>query len=270
MSGKNNTLPLDGCANLVDKLVDDFVISAENNYRMPTKKIYKVVSSPEPDGIIRSARTAALKRIGHLKPIRKIAFDTRRMDQENERNPRINLQYWNRSQQFIDDEDQARLDTFAKLLRPLDKIKEKHGHHPEYFQSYARTLRDSIKRAIKVKEDDLDIFRPQLDYLEQLLFARYRLSLEGINKMAESAIYDKIIKRDENLIRRNAYLKATEDNEDNEDSYKKANQPIVKDSNGALNENLVNAIFGNNAFRREGENKVTRTITVTITDEVID
>ena len=72
-----------------------------------------------------------------------------------------------------------------RLLKPLDKIRDEYGHQPEYFQSYARTLHDSIKRAVKVDADELEIFKPQLDYLVQLIFARYRLNLEDLEKMSD-------------------------------------------------------------------------------------
>ncbi len=273
MSSSDKKLPLDGCANLVKKLTDDFYTSAENSYRMPNKKTYKVESSPEPLGIVRSARVAALDTIENHRLI-KTAFDTRRINQEGERNPRSNLQYWNRSQQFVEQRDKDRLNAFAKLLIPLDIIKDNYGEHPEYFQSYARSLRDSIKRVMKVDDGDVDVFSPQLDYLEQLLYARYRLSLADITKVSNDCLITCIMKRDENLTRRDAYLKATDGNARGSvfrasEGLEKNTSSNSKEVGGVTQESLVNAIFGNSAFRRDGEDKVERTITITITDNVL-
>ena len=210
MTSKAKILPFDGCVDLISQVVDDFVEFSKSSSEPPLKKTYKVASSKEPSVIGRSARLAALKKINDITLIEKvafsrydspasicqdkIAFDTRRVDQENTRNPRKNLQYWNRSQQFVDDQDTDKLNTFAKLLYPLEEIKKQFGNEPEYFESYARILGDLVARIVQVDKEDVEVFKPQLAYLEQLLFARYRLSLNDINKMSKDNLKDKINK----------------------------------------------------------------------------
>jgi len=271
MSANNKVLPLDGCANLISNLVDDFASSARNGSEMPSKKVYKVQASAEPGMVKRAARVAAMRCMMPSEELRKVAFDTRRIDQETERVPRANLQYWNRSQQFLDEEAKNRIKALARLIKPLEMIRDKYGHHPEYFHSYARSLHDSVKRAIKVDDEELDIFRPQIDYLEQLLFARYRLSLEDLTKKSMAQVYDQLIKRDEELIRRDAYLKITNDAHD--ENVKQSAFSMSKDGDGlnaSTQESIINAIFGKQDLRRDGEKKVERTITITIKDEVVE
>jgi hypothetical protein len=271
MSANHKVLPLDGCANLISDLVDDFTSTARNGSEMASKKVYKVQASLEPGMVKRAARAAAMRAMMPSEGLTKVAFDTRRIDQETERVPRANLQYWNRSQQFLDEEAKNRIKAMSKLIKPLDMIRDKYGHHPEYFHSYARSLHDSVKRAIKVDAQELDIFRPQIDYLEQLLFARYRLSLEDIQNKPAQHIYDQLIKRDEDLIRRDAYLNLTNDAHD--ENVKQSAFVMGKDGNGlnaSTQDSIINAIFGNQDLRRDGEKKVERTITITIKDEVVE
>ena len=269
MANKKQILPLDGCADLLDKLVADFAKIAKGS-SIPNKRIYKVAASAEPYGVARSARIAAFLRLKSEKQLVKYAFDSRKTDQDTERNPRHNLQYYNRSQQYIDEEDQKRLEAFARLTRPLEAIREKFGSHPEYFQSYARKLHENVKNILKVRESDTDIFRPQMDYLEQLLYARYRISVEDLEKMSSDQLRKKILAKDEDLLKRGSFMHITGNPED--DRQKTSNFAITKDSDGGklTQDSIVNAIFGNNQFRRDGEKRVERTITITIRDEVLD
>jgi len=272
----NKSIPLDGVANFVSKFTDDFNRFANKKDEIPDKCTYTIEHSVEPHGVLRSARKAAFASIidgdGFIKTasgataLSRVAFDTRRIDQESERNPRTNLQYWNRSQQFIDEELQGRLERIARLIKPLEKIQNKYGQHPEYFQSFARSLHDSVNRIIKVNESDMNVFRPQLDYLEQLLFARYRLSMDDLLILSEDSLTDRIISKDENLLKRGSFLHLTGG------PPPPAQASIVKnDTNlGITQESIVNAIFGNNDFRRDGEKTVERTITITIRDQVMD
>lgn len=282
MTSKAKILPFDGCVELISQVVDDFVELSKSSSELPLKKTYKVASSKEPTTIGRSARLAALKEINNNTILNKyafarydspssicqdkIAFDTRRIDQENTRNPRANLQYWNRSQQFVDDQDTDKLNTFAKLLYPLKEIKNQFGNEPEYFESYSRILGDLVSRIVQVDKEDVEVFKPQLAYLEQLLFARYRLSLNDINKMSKDDLKAKILQKDEHLLKRGKYQNITGSKTSVE------RKPIVnKDGNiGLTQDSIVSAIFGNNDFRRDGESKVERTITITIRDEVME
>lgn len=238
-------------ADLSKKLAHDFSSWTEGE-PVPVQKSYKIASSDQAES---QARKAALAGGGMIKQ----AFDTRRIDQEEERNPRANLQHWNRSQQFLDEEDEHRLLSFSKLIEPLDEIKSKYGAHPEYHQSYARSLRDLVKKVVKLGKDDLEVFKPQLDYLEQLLFARYRLSLEEINKSGTSSLYQTILKKDESLVRRADWEKKFPSEES---SFS------IKDGRVNTQENIINAIFESSLKRNPGEKSVTRTITITIKDEV--
>lgn len=254
------SLNFNACVELVSKLSNDFITVASNGAAQ-NQYTYQLTIKAENSQIARSARVAALKEIAQPTLFKKIAFDTRRIDQEHDRIPRTNLQYWNRSQAFIDEEDQGKIDVFAKLLPALEEIKSSFGTQPEYFNSYSRILHDSVNRILRVKEADLDIFRPQLAYLEQLMFARYRLSMEDINKMNTAILKEAILKKDENLLKRGSYLQATSGNK---------SEVIIKDGDNITQNSIVNAIFGNTNFRRDGEKTVERTITITIKDNVLE
>ena len=268
MTTKHKNLSFDGCVDLVTQMVNDFVLHAKDpNKIIPNKKTFTVEGKDESSSIVGSARLAAYNSILNEKSIKKVAFDTRRIDQKLEGNPRVNLQYYNRSQQFIDAEKHKKIITFAKLMPVLDVIQKEYGDQPEYFQSYAMSLHDLVSRALRIKEEDLEVFSPQLNYLEQLLFARYRLSMEEISKLGNDKLKKRILSKDESLLKRGNYLDITGGN----DAKKNATSHIImKDGDKPMQESIINAIFGNNDFRRDGEKKVTRTITISISDEVKD
>lgn len=262
---KKNRLTIDGCVELISKLAHDYKELAGSNQMIPDAFVYKIASRDEASCIDRSARMAAFK--SFTQPLQKFAFDTRRFDQETVRNPRSNLQNWVRSEQFIDEELQGKIDIFAKMLKPLEELKQSFGSQPEWHDSYSRTLYDHVHRILRVKEADLDIFRPQIAYLEQLMFARYRLSMDELGKIKEADFKEAVLKKDESLLKRGAYLHMTENPE-----MKQAGVGgiMAKDGNGVTQEAIVNAIFGNNNFRRDGEKTVERTITITIKDSVVE
>lgn len=257
-------LPLDAKIQVISQFTDDFAKLSESGASVPEVKAYKIMSSEGGGSIGQVARLAAFTAM-EPQPLTKLAFDTRRVDQENDRNPRKNLQYWHRTDQFIDENDEKTLKTFARLAKVLKRMKNKLGTQPEWFESYARQLYDNVYRILRVKEADSDIFRPQINYLEQLIFARYRLTMENIEKLSESKLEERILAKDEDLIGRSTYLKETEP-----DEPAMTSQGFSKDSNNTTQESIVNAIFGGAGMRRDGERTVERTITITIRDNVID
>jgi hypothetical protein len=193
----------------------------------------------------------------------KVAIDTRHIDQETTRNPRRALQYWHRTDPFISEDVQGKLDVFSKLMTVLDSIKEDYGKENAYHDSYARELHGHLERVLRIKIADGEYHEPQLAYLEQLIYARYRLSMEEIKRMDYAGIKKAVLSKDEDLIRRGVFLEQTGGLE------KKSTGPIVIDGNSrTTQQNVIEAIFGNNNFRRDGEKKVERTITITISDEV--
>jgi hypothetical protein len=260
------TLPIDAKINIIAAVIDDYIDYIDTNGYIPSEKKYKIISSDEGRMVKQAAREAALENL-IPSPMVKLAFDTRRIDQESTRNPRTNLQYWHRAQQFIEEADENKLKTFTKLANLLTKLKSRFGTSPEWFESYARQLYDNVNRIIRIKEGDLDIFRPQLAYLEQLIYARYRLSMENIDKFSDENLQNCILAKDEPLIGRNNYLKEVISDDDI-----KKDSKIVKDSlEKNTQESIINAIFGsNNNIRRDGERSVERIITISIRDNVID
>jgi hypothetical protein len=256
-------LTLSGNAELLSRISEDFYeLAKAGAVEIPVKRIYIIDCEEEPSSIKRSARKAALVKIASNQTIKKFAIDTRHIDQEEQRNPRKALQYWHRSDQFIDEEMQSKLNIFAKLNTVLDDIKAIYGKEAEYHDSYARVLSDHIGRTLRIKQGDQDIFAPQVSYLEQLLFARYRLSMEEISKMSSLDLKKAILAKDEDLLKRGTYLENTGG------INKSSVGPLVITGDKTVQQNLVEAIFGNNDFRRDGEKKVQRTITISIIDEV--
>jgi hypothetical protein len=95
-------------------------------------------------------------------------------------------------------------------------------------------------------------------------FSPTNLSLDDIAKMSADQLSQAILKKDEKLLKKGAFIKEMVNREE------KA-MPAVKDGNGGLTQDsIVNAIFGNNNIRRDGEKTVERTITITIKDTVLD
>src|ERR1700722_9915059 len=82
--------------------------------------------------ITRELRCVALQKISQDKSIIKIAFDTRRIDQESEYNPRRGLQNYNRSQAFLSEGMGEKIKHFAKVYKVLEDIKKVYGKEPEW------------------------------------------------------------------------------------------------------------------------------------------
>jgi hypothetical protein len=190
-------------------------------------------------------------------PITKVAFDTRRFNSETTRNPRSNLQNWVRSQPFIDSEMQNKLETLGRLWNPLQELKTTYGTNPSWHESYARVLHDTVENTLRIKEADGEVFHPQVAYLEQLMFARYRLSMDEIGNMSADKLKTAILQKDENLLKRGVYQPLQQ--------VTSAENNLNLSKDGKVDESLINAIFASN-IRRPGEAKATRTITITITD----
>src|SRR5579864_3037321 len=57
----------------------------------------------------------------------KVAFDTRRIDQETEYNPRRGLQNYNRSEAFVSEAISQKIINFSKLRKVLVGLKEAYG-----------------------------------------------------------------------------------------------------------------------------------------------
>jgi hypothetical protein len=264
-------LPIEARIKLLCKVVGDFYKYAHTNEQiLPSSITYRVTAPEESTLVKQAARQAAFESLKNSTSssvrqdkITKLAFDTRRIDQEHDRNPRHNLQYWHRSDPFIDDEDQKKLDIFARLGKILGQLKDKLGTDPQWFESYVRQLHDNVNRILRVKQADMDIFRPQLAYLEQLVYARYRLTMENLEKFSDEQLTESILAKDENLNGKSKFLTTVSKDE------KPA--ALIKDSlTKTTQDSIVNAIFGAPNLRRDGERTVERTITIKIVDSVVD
>src|ERR1700722_2582360 len=110
----------------------------------------------------------------------KLAFDTRRINQETEFNPRRGLQNYNRSESFITEAMSQKIQNFAKLRKVLVGLKEVYGKDPEWQDSNARVLLTHLDNGLRTFTQDDDFTESQpgvgsFDYLEELLHVRYRL-----------------------------------------------------------------------------------------------
>jgi hypothetical protein len=255
-------LNLKGKINILTKLAEDFNFSVESRV-VPESIQYKVSDTREDLVVENSARVAFYRMALGATGLTKVAFDTRKFNSETERNPRAGLQHYHRSDEFLNRDDEKRIEILARLIAPLNDIKSKFGTDTDWHDSYARVLLDNLNKALIVKESEVDVFRPQVEYLSQILDLRYRLSLDDIAKMSSEELSQVILKKDEKLLKKGSFLK--------EMVKREPEKVVVKDGNGGITqESIVNAIFGNNNIRRDGEKTVERTITITIKDTVLD
>lgn len=190
---------------------------------------------------------------------KKLAFDTRRIDQETEYNPRRGLQNYSRSEAFITEAVSAKLASFAKLRSVLESLRMEFGKEHEWQDSNARVLLSTLDKGLRTGINDGDYATSQpaqgsLDYIEELLHVRYRLGFDQLNKMGESDLRRVILSKDEDLIQRDS---------------NKAHAVITKsDVATQTYDTLMDKLFG--GVRATAENpEVERTVTITIKDKFV-
>lgn len=140
------------------------------------------------------------------KGFNKVAFDTRRVDQETDYIPRRGLQNYHRSEQFISDAIALKIESFSKLANILNELKAKYGREPEWQDSYTRILGEAVHKGLRTEQSDGDFSDSQpsmgsLSYLEELMYVRYRLTPEGIISMSDNDLRKTILSKDELLVR---------------------------------------------------------------------
>lgn len=190
---------------------------------------------------------------------KKVAFDTRRIDQETEYNPRRGLQNYQRSQAFLSEVIANKIKNLAKLRDVLCSLKDQYGKEYEWQDSNARILLSTIDKGLRINEKDGDYTDVQpamgsLNYIDELLHVRYRLTHDDLCKIAEKDLKNIILSKDEDLI------------------HKDVNQSLdikKSDISSSNYSDLLEKLFG--GIKATSENKdVERTITITIRDKIND
>lgn len=192
------------------------------------------------------------------KGFKKLAFDTRRIDQETEYNPRRGLQNYNRSEAFLSYAMGEKLKSFAKLRDVLEDLRQEFGREHEWQDSNARVLLSTLNKGLRTDFMDGDFSESQpaqgsLDYIEELLHVRYRLGFEELNKLAKSELKRVILSKDEELTRKDV---------------NKALEITKSDVANQTYDTLMEKLFG--GVRASAENpEVERTVTITIKDKFV-
>lgn len=171
-------------------------------------EIYQLISKSSEDLSDRK-QTSELRKVGFqtlLQPeMKKLAFDTRRIDQGHQIIPRRGLQNFQRSSAFITKAMGDKVKNLSRLHGILGEIKQVHGSSQEWKDSNVRVLLSTVENGLRSHQGDLDITESQpgvgnLDYIQQLLHVRYRLDLENLGKVASSEIKRIVLSKDENLV----------------------------------------------------------------------
>lgn len=189
----------------------------------------------------------------------KLAFDTRRIDQETEYNPRRGLQNYNRSEAFLSEAMGEKLKHFAKLRNVLEDLRKEFGREHEWQDSNARVLLSTLDKGLRTGIDDGDYTASQpaqgsLDYIEELLHVRYRLAFDSLSKMGASELRRVILSKDEELTR------------------KDVNQALEITKNDVATQSydtLMEKLFGGVRATKDNP-EVERTVTITIKDKFVE
>jgi hypothetical protein len=188
----------------------------------------------------------------------KVAFDTRRIDQESDYNPRRGLQNYNRSEAFLSQAMGEKLIHLAKLKGVLDELKQEFGKEHEWQDSNARVLLSTLDQGMRTLQKDGDFSDAQpsqgsIDYIEELLHVRYRLVLADLTKLGKSELKKVILSKDEELTRKDV---------------NRALEITKSDVASQTYDTLMEKLFG--GVRASKDNpEVERTVTITIKDKFV-
>lgn len=189
---------------------------------------------------------------------KKNSFDTRRINQETEFNPRRGLQNYNRSEAFLSEAMGQKIIHLSKLKIALDDLKQEFGKEHEWQDSNARVLLSTLDQGLRTIQKDGDFSDGQpsqgsLDYIEELLHVRYRLTFNDLTKLAKSELKKIILSKDEELTRKDV---------------NEALEITKKDIGSQSYDSLMDKLF--NGVKADKNNRsVQRTVSITIKDEYL-
>lgn len=195
----------------------------------------------------------------------KNAFDTRRINSETEVNPRRNLQHYQRSEPFITADISNKIKGFFKVKNAADQIREQFLGDPDWLDSNSRILCNALNNTLRVDQKDYDFFKPQFDYLDELLYLRYRIASEDIERMREEEIRDVLMSRDEKLLHKSLFANYAPKEQMSKVSDRDI--PMVKQTVISQEDSLMEKLFGNVKANKENKN-VKRSINITIADSI--
>jgi hypothetical protein len=232
----------------------------------------------------RQLRKVALGSIVLGQGFEKLAFDTRRINQETDYIPRRGLQNYHRSEKFISDSIAAKIVAFKRLSNILDILKMEFEKNSEWQDSYTRVLSSTIHKGLRTIEADDDFSDSQpsmasLAYLEELLYVRYRLTMDSLAAMSDDELRNVILKKDELLTRNHS----SEDNnfeikpsDISKNSYDQMMNKMLTTMAQVMSsykppqqdDNLTTKLFDVKATKDSPE--IERTVTITIKDKIVD
>jgi hypothetical protein len=214
---------------------------------------------------------------------KKLAFDTRRIDQEVEYIPRRGLQNYHRSEKFVSDAMANKVSAFSKLAKMLNQLKLEYGKEPEWQDSYTRVLASAVSRGLRTEELDGDFSDSQpsmasMGYLEELMYVRYRLTPDNLMSMSEQEMRTVILSKDEVLVRKGMVSPSA--NITPQDVSKYSYDGMVDKMLATMaqvmttykppqpDDNLTTKLFDVKATPDSPE--IERTVTITIKDKIVD
>lgn len=189
----------------------------------------------------------------------KIAFDTRRVDQVQEYISRRGLQNYNRSEGFITESNVNKLRNLQKIKSVLEALKEQFGREKGWQDSYCRVLLDTIDKSLRSEQKDAEFSDAQpsvgsFDYIEEMLFVRYRIELANVTGMSEKELKNILVSKDPEL-----------GNEDINSLMSIEKSDVSKENY----DTLLDKLFGGVRATKENPN-VERTVTITIKDKFVE
>jgi hypothetical protein len=159
--------------------------------------IINTIKTSEQDRFNRKLKLASMK---------KEAFDSRYLTPDIDVNPRKTVQNFHHSQPKMTPELSGKLFQLKRLYDITEIIKNEFQREPEYQESYVRSLNHQLTRVLRLTEMDSNYSDNQqslssINYVEELLYSRYRLTLDDIKKMSDESLRDRILMIDDKLLK---------------------------------------------------------------------
>ena len=140
-------------------------------------------------------------------PLVKLAFDTRRIDQDKEYNPRRGLQHYQRSEEFVTEDTSLKIANIKKIKNVTALLKDLFHSDDAWHDSFAKTLYSSLENTINDFNKLGNFSSDQksltgLHYIQQLLTIRYGIDLDKVQLDKDEDILNVILRRDNELLQK--------------------------------------------------------------------